>query len=540
MKRYISIIVVLLLSLYLFSGCGSAPAESTEAVHETTVQTSGTEPAIPDAILPATFCVGYAKADITPIDPVPLGGYGDHETRISRGFLEYLYATCVAFSDADGNRLLLIAHDLGSSRQEVFDPIREQIARENGIPGSHIHFAASHSHSSPYTTSTAYENVSEYIALVRQRIAEGAKAALADLKPATMETGFQRVDRLNTVRHYLLTNGKYQGRAVGTLTKDKLVGHYGKVDNLLQVVKFTREGDKPVVMVNWAGHPTGMNGEGYYYASPNYPGALRTELEATHNCYAAFVLSGSGNVNNGSQIASEIDYRKGEYKVLGKLLADRVGEILKNGLTPGKADRILVSENIMQSTTNKLQVMDVPLYAFSVGDWACVAAPFEIFDTNAMAVRDASPYRMTFYASCANGALGYLPTPPSFDWEITYEAEITKFPKGMAETVQDALIGQLRDIFAQSGNTETEKPDGYLTPEFVPTSDEKIYINPAPGEMGLCQEVNNGFYAVMLASDSNIRTMLCIDKSVAEKVVAQAAMKLIFNEQNVIVDVIPQ
>ena len=536
MKRYISIILVLLLSLSLFSGCGSAPAETTGATGETDAQTAVTEA----ATLPATFCVGYAKADITPTDPVPLGGYGDEGERISKGFLETLYATCVAFSDAEGERLLLISHDLGGSRDHIFDDLRERIARENNMPVSHVLFAASHSHSSPYVTTTTYPNIPKYIDMIKDRMAEGAKAALADLKPATMETGFQRVDRLNTVRHYLLTDGSYQGREVGTLSKDKLVGHYGVVDNLLQVVKFTREGDKPVVMVNWAGHPTGMGGESYYYASPNYPGALRTELETTYDCYASFVLSGSGNVNNGSQIAGELDFEKGEYKVLGKILADHVGEILENSLTPGKADNIIVSENLMY-TPNKSGInTEVPLYAFSVGDWACVTAPFEIFDTNSMAVRDASPFRMTFYASCANRAMGYLPTPASFDWTITYEAQITKFPKGMAEQVQDALIGQLQDIFVQSGNAETEKPEGYMTPEFVPNSDGKTYMNPAPGSWEQCREVNNGFYAIMLLQESKFKTMLCLNKSVAEKVVAQGTMQLIFNEQNVIVDVIAQ
>ena len=535
MKRYISIFLVMLLSLSLFSGCGSAPAETTGATGETAVHTP-TEA----APLPATFCVGYAKADITPTDPVPLGGYGDEGERISKGFLEPLYATCVAFSDAECERMVLICHDLGSTRGEIFDSLREQIAQDNNIPKSHVLITASHSHSSPYTSSLRYPNLPEYVEMVKERMAEGAKEALADLKPATMETGFQRVDRINTNRHYLLTDGKYQGREVGTLTKDKLVGHYDTSDNLLQVVKFTREGDKPVVMVNWQGHPTGMGGESYYYASPNYPGALRTELETNYDCYAAFVLSGSGNLNNGSQIAGELDYDKGEYKVLGKLLADHVGQIMENGLTPGKADNVIVSENIM-STPNKSGInTDVPLYAFSVGDWACVTAPFEIFDTNAKAVRDASPYKMTFYASCANGAMGYLPTPASFDWEITYEAQITKFPKGMAELVQDALIGQLQDIFAQSGNTETEKPEGYLTPEFVPSSDGKTYMNPAPGSWEQCREVNNGFYAITLLQNSKFKTMLCLDQSVAEKVVAQASMQLVFNEQNVIVDVIPQ
>lgn len=519
MKKIIVFVLCAVLLLSVFTGCGG---EQTQ------------EPATPD-----TFCVGYAKADITPEVSVPLGGYGDEDQRLSKGFLEPSYATCVAFSDAGGEKLLLISIDLSNCREEIFDSIRATIAEENGIPVSHVLITASHSHSSPYTASQGYPGVKEYIKLLSTRIPEGAKAALADLAPATMETGFQRVDRLNTVRHYLLDDGSYQGRAVGTLSKDRLVGHYGAVDNLLQVVKFTREGEKkPVVLVNWQGHPTGMAGESYYYASPNYAGVLRTELETNYDCLVSFVLSGSGNVNNGSQIAGELDYERGDYKALGKLLAGYVGEVLEGKLTPGKADDVIVSENLFVTKNKAGMDAEVPLYAFCVGDWACVTAPFEIFDTNAMAVRDASPFPMTFYASCANRSMGYLPTPASFDWEITYEAQITKFPKGMAEMVQEQLIGQLEDIFAQSGATEVEKREGYLTPEFVPYTDDLVYQNPAPGNWDQCREVKNGFYSIVLLQGSSFGSKLCLNKEVAEKVVARETMKLVFNEQNVIVDVL--
>ncbi|MBR4864825.1 MAG: neutral/alkaline non-lysosomal ceramidase N-terminal domain-containing protein [Oscillospiraceae bacterium] len=514
MRRIISFLLVAVLCMGLF-GCGE------------TKQTKVSE----------TFCVGYAKADITPIDPVPLGGYGDHEERISKGFLETLYATCVAFSDAEGEKLLLISVDLSGCRDEVFTPLRKQIAEENGIPVSHVLFTASHSHSSPHLPSVS----KSYISMIQKNIASGATAALADLAPATMETGFDRVDRLNTNRHYLLTNGKYQGREVGTLPKSEIVGHYDKADNLLQVVKFTRAGEKkPVVLVNWTGHPTGMKNEKYYYASPNYIGVLRTTLEQSHGCEVSFVLSGSGNVNNGSQFSADLDYDAGDYITLGQTLGKHAGEILDSKLSSGKADNIILSENLFQAKDKSGINQEVPLYAFSVGDWACVTAPFEIFDTNAVAVRDASDFAMTFYASCSNNAMGYLPTPASFDWEITYEAEITKFPKGMAETVQQQLTDQLAEIFAKSGNEKTEKREGYLSTPFVPQSDGLVYQNPAPGNWAQCMEVNNGFYSIVLLTGSSFKTMLCLDKSVAEKVVAAGTMQLVFNEQSVIVDVIPQ
>lgn len=518
MKKLIAFFLCAVMILGAFSGCGAKEEADGSGKIE-------------------TFSVGYAKADITPTESVPLRGYGDAMERFSEGTLEPMYATCVAFGDADGTVVLLISHDLTNSPDTLINPLRDAIAEATGIPRSNILFTASHSHSAP-DYSQSVPTIATYLTFFHERVLEGAKAAVADLAPATMETGFSRMDNLNTVRHYLLSDGKYQGRAVGTLPKDKLVGHYSKVDNLLQVVKFSREGEKKdVILVNWAGHPMGAGDAKYKLAGPNYPGILRMTLEAQYDCEVSFVLSGSGNVNNGSQIHGEVV--QSDYVDLGKRLAAGVSEILENGLSAGKADKIYLSENLWNAKNLSGYDQQLPLYAFTVGDWACVTAPFEIFDTNAMAVRDASKFKMTFYASCANESYGYLPTPPSYGWEITYEAEITKFPSGTAELLQEQLIGQLDQIFAATGNEIVDKGEGYNTPEFVPTSDGTIYTNPAPGDMSKARAVNNGFYALtLLVGTNSFKTMLCIDQATAEKVMAATTMELLLNEQNVIVDVI--
>lgn len=484
------------------------------------------------------FSVGYAKASINPSDPVPLRGYGDAMERFSTGILEPLYATCVAFADTDGEIVLLISTDLTNSFTALTETSRKRISEETGIPVSHILFTASHSHSSPDIMQTGAASIITYTGFVIEQFVQGAKDAIADLAPATMETGFNRVDGINTVRHYLLSSGEYQGKSVGTLPKNTLIGHATKVDNLLQVVKFTREGDrKPVVMVNWCGHPRGVSDALYTLASANYVGVLRDKVAEAYGCEVSYVLSGSGNVNNGSQIAGDVSHK--DYKELGERLAEEVSTILDSKMTASKVDKIHLSENLW-ATPNKSNVnQTLPLYAFSIGDWACVTAPFEIFDTNSMAVRDASKFKMTFYASCANESYGYLPTPASYDWKITYEAPISKFPKGTAELLQAELIRQLDEIFVASGNEVVDKGEGYNTPEFVPTSDGVTYMNPMPGKLTNYMEVANGFCAIVLFAEGSTtsKTMLCIDKAMAEEVLAKDSMKLLFNESNVIVGI---
>ena len=64
-----------------------------------------------------------------------------------------------------------------------------------------------------------------------------------------------------------------------------------------------------------------------------------------------------------------------------------------------------------------------PLYTFGFGEFGCAFAPFEIFDNNAQAVREASPWTCTFYASCSygSGGNGYLPDALAFTYSC-YEA----------------------------------------------------------------------------------------------------------------------
>ena len=514
MKKIIALLLCVLLTLGIFAGCGSSEKTPEQKI--------------------SIFSVGYAKADITPTESVPLRGYGDAMERFSEGYLEPMYATCVAFADAEGTKVLLISTDLTNSANEMTQKAREMIAEATGIPFSNILFTASHSHSAP-DYSQNVPTITTYITYFQEQVLQGAKDAIANLAPATMETGFTRVDRANTVRHYLLTDGTYQGRAVGTLSKDKLVGHATKVDNLLQVVKFTRKDAKDVILVNWCGHPMGVEDSIYKMAGPNYPGIIRQTLEDQYDCEVSFVLSGSGNVNNGSQIKGEVDQKT--YVDHGQRLAGEVANVLETGLTPGKVGKIHLSENLWSTMNKSGFQQQLPLYAFSIGDWACVTAPFEIFDTNAMAVRDASKFKMTFYASCANESYGYLPTPPSYSYDVTYEAEITKFPQGTAELLQEQLIGQLDQIFTESGNEIVDKGEGYNTPEFVPSSDGTIYINPAAGDMSKINAVANGFYAITLIKGTEAKTMLCIDQATAEAVMAESQMELLLNESNVIVGV---
>ena len=515
MKKIIALILCAVMALSLFAGCSGEK-----------------EPAASGNAAPAgVFSVGYGNTIVSPETSLPLGGYNNSADRWSTG-VEYPFnAVTVAFTDAEGETVVYVALDLLLCYGFV-DTQRNAISEKFGIPKDHVMIHCDHNHSGP---DMAFDDptIAQYTSLLTTGVLASVETALNDRKPATMETTFCRPERVNSVRHYLLADGNYQAEGVGAVPKDQLIGHYGRSDNLLQLVRFNREGGKPVVMVNWQGHPRGTDPT--TIATGNHYSVLRDYLAKNLDCHAIFVLGGSGNLNNNSQIPGELRFK--DYKELGEGLGAEAMEAAKN-FTPANVGNIDIKENNFETMGNS-GMRTVPLYTLTFGDFAMAMAPFEIFDTNAVAVREASDYKMTFYSSCTNKSMGYLPTPPSFDWEIAYEVRITNFPKGTAEKVQEQLTNMLAEQFAASGNEKQEKPEGYITPEFVPTTDGKTYVNPVPGKLDAYQAVNNGFFALqLLEGATTFKNILAIDEATAQKILAKDSMQLIFNEQNVVVGIV--
>ena len=500
MKRVLSMILCLCLLSAFLVACGDK--------EEASAQTKA-------------FCVGYGQADISPRTSVYLRGYGDPVAeRMSTGVAEPLMLNCIAFTDEEDNTILFMSLDLLLSYKAFAKPIRQQVADATGVPFDQVMLHCTHNHCGPDPGDVLYSK------LVQEAAVEAATVAMADRKPATMSTGFSRHDKVNFVRHYLLTDGSYMGEGVGSVPRSQLVGHTDAPDNLLQVVKFDREGGKPVVLINWQGHPMGSSPNPHTVATSNYPGVLRATVEKEMDCHSLFVLGGSGNMNNSSQINEENQYE--DYIALGKGLGQKVIDTLAT-LEPAETGKLHIARKDYSYTDAV-----VPLYAFSVGDLAFVTAPFEIFSTNAVAVREASQFKMTFYASCSNESHGYLATPESYSY-FAYESGSN--PMGVAEEVEEELKKLIGQVFTESGRTPAQWKDGYHTPEFVPVTDGVVYTNPAAGDTSAYTAVKNDFYQIQLICDGKLKTMLTDSEDLAKQVLAKDTMKLLFNEQNVIVGI---
>ena len=130
MKKLLSMLLILSLVLGLCA-CGAAS--------DNTAETAPAE---------SQLLVGYGREKIMPETDVPLGGYGQTDTRISKQYIDYLYATCIAFKAGD-ETVLLFSMDLIGCYGNWVKNVREAVSQSLNIPGEKILFTASHTHSAP-------------------------------------------------------------------------------------------------------------------------------------------------------------------------------------------------------------------------------------------------------------------------------------------------------------------------------------------------------------------------------------------------------
>ena len=478
MKKILSMIMVLAMALALCA-CGSA----SEGGAETTT-----------AAPAATYQVGYGRANITPEYSVPLAGYGNTSMRMSTSFQTYLYSNCVAISDGE-NTLLMFNNDLTSVGTGVADNIRDTIQGKLGIPREYILVAATHNHSAPDLGNSAEANIAKYNSQLVDWHVEAAKAAIEDLKPCTgMFYGSANPEGLNFIRHYVLEDGTYKGDNFGDLNPSPYAGHTHDVDNQLQVVKFTRDGGKDVILVNWQTHPHRGGGGSNTIITADLAGIMVTELEKKADAHVAYFTGAAGNVNPTSRIAEE--NVTADYWAQGETLASHANGILNGEMTELAMGKIQVTNtkftgdadhsedhlvnvalevqalwtknnNFIEAVTlansyglnspyhagaviskaGRAATYTMEIYAASFGDFGIAGAPFEMFDENGKYIKENSPFAETFVLELCNGSIGYIPSEEGYRIRC-YEANTGPFAPGTGEIVAEEYVKLLESIYA--------------------------------------------------------------------------------------------
>ena len=479
MKKFIAMFLLVALMLGI---CACAPQSDQDGTGE---------PVIKDEYA-GQFRVGYARVNITPTEDVNMGGYGNTDRRLSNSVLSYMYLTCVAITDENDQTLLLMPVDAGGSAPEWSDLGRDLASKATGVPYENIILGATHQHCSPDVNYTQNPANTRWVEQMIVWVREVAVAAMADRKPATIETTSTHTESLNFVRHYLLADGSAAGDNHNHLLDRTGIQHLKDPDNEMQLVRFAREGAKDVWLVNWQAHLHRAGGSKKYYLTADVNGEFRDNLEAMEeDCLFAYLNGAAGNLNTTSWI-SELNITK-DYKETGKALAETAYAAkdsfkpVDTGLISAKQmvftakvnhaqdymledakkisqmwtqtrDAIPVINAAMElgmyspfhaqsivSRANSGETFELPIGVAAIGEIGFISAPNELFDSTGQYIKENSPYDMTFIVGYSNHHSGYIPSSDAYDYGC-YEADNTRAAQGTAEDMADTFLSMLEEL----------------------------------------------------------------------------------------------
>jgi neutral ceramidase len=306
-----SILTTLLLSLVLILGC----------------QNSRKEP----------FKIGIGLANITP--PV---GYA-HYQGVSTGIRDTLYAKALVFRQGDQQGALLICNVIGIPRS-LSQHVRQQVAKETGIPFQNISIAATHTHTGPSFNEPlqAYmeheaagklspEDQKGYIAFLIQGMTEAIAAANKNVQEAVMKSGVGHALSISFNRRYLMTDGRVIMNP-GRMNPD-VVCPAGPIDPDVHFVLFRSadQADYRASLSVFASHYA----RGIDEFSADYPSYLEQNLKATfgEQLVSVFGTGTCGNINT-IDVSRNTDAPEGTpdstewVSIVGKKITDAILEAL--------------------------------------------------------------------------------------------------------------------------------------------------------------------------------------------------------------------
>lgn len=470
MKKLFSFLLALVLLLSLCA-CGKE-AENTSVIPKV-----------------ESFSVGYGKADVTPESGTPMGGYGHPLTKLSTMVASKLYIIFIAMSDGE-DTMLMAAMDIVLSSAYFVEAAREKISEETGVPVDQIIMCATHNHSSPDLGATAVTNAMGAKAYNQwiDGAVEAAKAALADMAPATIWGGKTETEGLAFVRHYLMNDGTYAGDNFGTWTSG-IKDYALPSDEELVVTKFVREEKNDIMLLNFQVHPCFDAGNELTIISADAPGAVREYLTEKTGADVVYFTGAAGNQNYKTLLLADVTnddkaqwaQKLGDY-ALNTQLTDISGQDIqftyqtytgdvwkatdteklmkaqevyqlfqetdRDTATPlareyGLASVYEAREIINHATMDDTDTLEMK--AFSVGDWGIVSAPYEMFSVQGSKIKDESPFAVTTVMAYSGPYKGYIPDVRAYEYGC-YESQTAIFVSGTAEILADKYLDMLKDL----------------------------------------------------------------------------------------------
>lgn len=436
----------------------------------------------------STLRVGFGRAIITPAEPVHLSG-GSDPKRISNNILDDMTVTCIAITDSEDRTVLLMTEDMQHVTAPFAAPAVAGITEATGIPAEDIILCATHTHSVP-TQNLKFPGVESFYPIYKEGFRKAALEALADRAPAKPYTGVTHADGYVHPRHYVLDDGSLMGSAYGVQSDKRIVRHTYTGDTTIQLIRFSREEKKDILLMNLGVHATFNGNSAKLDVSADFPSPLRGHIEANSDCLVAYFLGAGGDQTPQSRfkaIAHGLDYI-GYGQRIGQFVLDALrfmqpakpGQVkLRHMIHVGqcatadlerlteaeKVTDIMITEGVQAATPvakeygfasvyearavygrSKLpKTQDIELAVMTLGEVSFIFGSFEMFSDTGRYIREHSPFLTTFIATQALNTHSYIPSDIAFEIGC-YEAYASQFRQGTARQIADTYIETLQQM----------------------------------------------------------------------------------------------
>ena len=430
--------------------------------------------------------LGFARADFTPDKPIRMNS-------ICTGTEVWhkLYANTLYFRQGAEGAVVIIL-DVRELYPHFIDPIRDLIAEKAGVKRENVIMATTHNHSSPDVSSATHdESVGDWMVRIgHPAILQSVEAAVADAKAVTgMEGGKAISEKVTFVRRYQLEDGTWKGIATANTSTSPRVAHESDPDLEMRVVRFTREGGKDVILMNYQVHAAGALSLFRDKVNADFCGEMRDTVEEATGAVSVYLQGACGNTNNFTSLPEEKDTEKRDYRELGVSLAKTALEALKNAQPlelgrlktrftdymgdvnhtldhlapiaieigkmedPEEAKAAMAKAGInnryerggIVSRSKLPPQLPAELISIAIGDFAMAFCPHEMFDILGMRLRAISPYKMTFPCNYAQYYRGYMPAQQMVP-HGEYEVNMCWYIPGTGETEILTLAKQLQEM----------------------------------------------------------------------------------------------
>ena len=445
---------------------------------------------------------GFARLDVTPLLGIGLSGY--YVPRVSDGVLDPLEANALMLR-GEGKTLALISVDnCGLAPTAVYDRCRQRVAEAVGTDPECVFISATHTHTSPFWGEGDDPAVLEYTDWLERRLADAARLAAADLRPARMGHGVGHAPNVAFVRRFRMRDGSI--RTNPGVNHPDIVEPIGQVDDRVNVLRFQRDGADDIALVNFGNHPDVV---GKCKFSADWPGFLRRRVEkALDGVRCIFFNGAQGDVNHVNTHPTGGDmndlFMDFDDVSRGYLHADHIGNVVAGAVLQvydkvcwQQADRLtsmirLVSvpanvpppealplarkyaalhssgrdaeipyegmalTTVVAEAERMLRLehgpsaFRIPLTAMAIGSVALIGLPGEPFTGIGTALKEAPGWDLVLPCCITNGYEGYFPMREAYD-EGGYEARSSVYAAGVAEQLIAEGLDMLDELRRSTG-----------------------------------------------------------------------------------------